>query len=85
MEGEMMMDEMAPMMAVEEQEKPMEEVDEDGISIAREHELTPCCCCLCACSNEYTPDPHAADASQSSAASLLSELSPFSLPSIWSP
>ena len=49
-----MMDEMAPMMAVEEQEKPMEEVDEDGISIAREHELTPCCCCLCACSNEYT-------------------------------
>ena len=51
MEGEMM-DEMAPMMAAEE--KPMEEVDEDGISIAREHELTPCCCCLCACSNEYT-------------------------------
>ena len=46
------MDEMAPMMAAEE-EKPKQD---DGVSIARERELTPCCCCLCACSNEYTKD-----------------------------
>ena len=46
------MDEMAPMMAAEE-EKPKQD---DGVSIAREQELTPCCCCLCACSNEYTKD-----------------------------
>ena len=51
MDGEMM-EEMAPMMAVEE-EKPKQD---DGVSIAREQELTPCCCCLCACSNEYTKD-----------------------------
>ena len=51
MDGEMM-DEMAPMMAAEE-EKPKQD---DGVSIAREQELTPCCCCLCACSNEYTKD-----------------------------
>ena len=51
MDGEMM-EEMAPMMAAEE-EKPKQD---DGVSIAREQELTPCCCCLCACSNEYTKD-----------------------------
>ena len=48
------MDDMQPMMAAED--KAEEQVDEDGLSIAREHELTPCCCCLCACSNEYTRD-----------------------------
>ena len=48
------MDEMAPMMAAEE--KAMEEEADDGVSIERNQELTPCCCCLCACSNEYTKD-----------------------------